>query len=87
MSQFLINDDNPNGYKLEEILSVIRKDIMLRATKIIDDQRPEANAVLQNNIKILGLLSECIAIAEGSSQILNKSFGPHKDGNPRIGVA
>ena len=87
MSGFLVNDNNPDGYRLEEILSAIRKEIIQRANKIVDDSRPEATAVLKNNIKILSLLSECIEIAEDSTKILDKSFGPHNSDAPRIGVA
>ncbi len=87
MTQFLATDENPQGFKLEEILAVIRKDILARATKIVDDDRPEARRVLENNLKILQLLSDCIRLAEDSSQTLTRSFGPHQDGEPRIGVA
>ncbi len=86
MPQFLVTEENPDGFRLEEILTVIRKDIILRATKILDDDREQALQVLENNIKILGLLSECINIATDSSRLLDRSFGPHKDGEPRIGV-
>ena len=87
MTHFLMTDERPDGYRLEEILTVIRSDIINRATKIVDDDRPQARHVLENNIKILGLLSECIGLAEDSSHVLDKAFGPHKDGQPRIGVA
>ena len=87
VSRFLVTDENPDGYKLEDILSAIRKEVMERATKITDDRRPPAAAVLNNNIKILGLLSECIELAESSSKILDKNFGPHQNDSPRIGVA
>ncbi|PCI31726.1 MAG: histidine kinase [Alphaproteobacteria bacterium] len=86
MTHFLVTDDNPNGYKLEDMLKLIRKDIFLRTTKILEDSRPEAQSVLDNNVKILGLLSEAITIAEDSTSILQKSFGPSRDGKPRIGV-
>ena len=86
MTHFLVTDDNPNGYKLEDMLKLIRKDIFLRTTKILEDPRPEAQSVLDNNVKILGLLSESIAFAEDSTAILQKSFGPSRDGKPRIGV-
>ena len=86
MSRFLIHDDNPNGHKLEEILAAIRNEIIHRATKIMDDKRPEAQAVLNNNITILNLMEQCIALAEDSTRVLDKSFGPHKDNKPRIGV-
>jgi hypothetical protein len=86
MTHFLVNAENPDGYKLEEILMAIRKEIILRATRIVDDHRPEAHQVLENNIKILQLLSDGIMLAEDSSRILDKTFGPPKDGQPRIGT-
>ena len=86
MSLFLVTEENPEGYKLEEILAAIRKEIILRATKILDDNRPEARHVLDNNVKILQLLSESINIAEESSRMLDQSFGPRQPGQPRIGT-
>ena len=87
MSGFLITDDNPDGYRLEDILIAIRKEIIQRAIKIVDDRRPEAAVVLNNNIKILSLLSETIELAESSTKTLDQSFGAHKSDSPRIGVA
>ena len=87
MTHFLVTGENPEGYKLEEILTVIRNDIIKRATKILEDDRIQARQVLENNIKILNLLTECIHAAEDSTRLLDKAFGPHKDGAPRIGVA
>ncbi len=87
MTSFLISDEKPEGFKLEDILSLIRKDIILRATKILDDDRPEARKVLENNVKILQHLSESINIAEDSSRLLDKHFGRHEPGKPRIGTA
>ncbi len=52
----------------------------------MDDHRPEAHRVLENNIKILQLLTDSIALAEESSHILDKTFGPSRDGQPRIGT-
>lgn len=85
MTHFLITDENPEGHKLEDLLTLIRRDIVLRATKIVDDPKPQAKQVLENNIKIMGLLSECIGIAESSTRILDKEFGPPTKGQPRIG--
>lgn len=86
MTHFLVTDDNVDGYKLEDILKIIRKDIFLRTTKIMEDDRPEAQIVMCNNVKILGLLSEAITMAEGSTSILLKSFGRSQTGKPRIGI-
>jgi len=85
MTHFLATEDRPDGYKLEDILSIIRADIVKRAHKIADDRRGEALDVLENDIKIMSLLSECIRLAESSTGRLNKAFGPHRDGKPRIG--
>jgi hypothetical protein len=84
---FLVTDENPDGWKIEDILTVIQNDMFRRTQKIVGDTRDEARAVLNNNIEILGLLSQCIDKAQESTQILDRSFGPHQDGQPRIGVA
>jgi hypothetical protein len=87
MTHFLVTDENPDGYRLEDILLLVRKDMLTRALKIADDRRTEALHVMQNNMRILGLLSEAIALAEDSTRVLNKSFGSVKGGPPRIGKA
>jgi hypothetical protein len=85
MTHFLVTADNPKGHKLEDILTLIRKDILTRTLKIADDQRAEAKHVLDNNMKILGLISEAIQLAEDSSRVLTRAFGPSKAGKARIG--
>ena len=57
MTHFLVSDTNPEGSMLEEILRVIRNDILIRCTKISEDDRPQAQQVLQNNIKILDFIT------------------------------
>lgn len=84
MTHFLVTEERPDGYPLEDILMLIRKDMLTRALKIADERRPEALHVMHNDVKILGLLSEAIALAEDSTRILNKSFGPTRS-VPRIG--
>ncbi len=85
MTHFLSSDVNPEGHKLEDILKSIRNDILYRATKIMEDDKPEAQHVLQNNMKILNLLSDAIALAEDSTHTLNRAFGASTPGTPRIG--
>ncbi|MCP5382023.1 MAG: histidine kinase [Kordiimonadaceae bacterium] len=85
MTHFLSSDQNPNGHKLEDVLRKVRNDIIYRATKIMDDSRPEAQHVLNNNIEILGMLAKSISLAEDSTMVLNKSFGTSQSGSPRIG--
>ena len=86
MTHFLVSDAKPDGYKLEEILSVLRADIITRCGKISGDTRPEARQVLHNNMRVLGLISDAIHLAEDSSRILERAYGPSvKGGPPRIG--
>lgn len=88
MTHFLVTEENPEGKKLEDVLAMVRADIINRCTRITDDARPEAQAVLSNNMKILGLLTEAIDHAADSTRILDKAFGPSqasKGGPPRIG--
>ena len=86
--RFLISKENPEGHKLEDILRALRKDILTRCTKIMDDQRTEASHVLDNTMKILNLLSAAIHLAGDSTNTLDKAFGPSASaggGPPRIG--
>jgi len=88
MTHFLVSPSNKDGYLLEDILMVIRKDVLTRCVQVADDHRPEALLVMQNNTKILDLLSQCITVAQHSTEVLNKAFGPSetpKGGKPRIG--
>ena len=84
-TKLLITPENPDGWRLEDILSEIQNDIIRRTQKIIDDPRADARAVLNNNIEIMALLSKCVERSEESTRILN-SLGPHQEGKPRIGV-
>lgn len=85
MTHFLVTDENPTGYRLEDILGLIRNDVIKRATKIMEDGKPEARHVLDNNIKILGLISQAIALAEDSTRVLARHLGSSVPGKPRIG--
>lgn len=89
MTRFLVSDENPAGLRLEDILHAIRMDMITRCTKIMNDPKDEARHVLNNNMKVLTLLSEAITLAEESTRVLNKAFGPSnaaKGGPPRIGT-
>ena len=87
MTHFLVTEDNPDGHKLEDVLMLIRKDVLTRALKIADDRRPEALHVIRNSTEILNLISQAIALAEDSTRVLDKAFGPVKGGPPRIGTS
>ncbi len=88
MTHFLISEEKPDGYKLEDILMVIRNDVLKRSLKIAEDRRAEAQHVLRNNTQIMALLNEAILLSEDSSKILDRAFGPSRSldgGPPRIG--
>jgi len=90
MTHFLVSDENPAGHKLEDLLCNLRADIINRCNKITNDQRPEAMAVLANNVKILEHLTESIHLATESTKMLDRSFGPstaEQGGPARIGVS
>jgi hypothetical protein len=89
MTRFLVSDDNPGGYKLEDILTVIRADVLKRCSKIALDDRPEAQHVVANNMEVLRHLTEAIDLARDSTRTLDKAFGPSRalsGGPPRVGV-
>ncbi|NQU72693.1 MAG: histidine kinase [Rhodospirillales bacterium] len=84
-TKFLVTPEHPDGWRIEDLLAEVQNDIIRRTQRIIDDTRPDARAVLNNNIEIMTLLSKCIEKALDSTRILN-SLGPHQKGQPRIGV-
>ena len=85
MTHFLVTEENPEGSKLEDVLRMVRADIVRRQVKIIDDENAVAQQVIASNIRIMAMLSDCIALAEGSTQVLNKAFG-RSGTSPRIGT-
>ena len=88
MTRFLRSDKHPEGYKLEDLLMHLRADMIHRCEAIANDHRPEALAVMHNNLKILTHLSESISLALDSTRLLDRAFGPSqaaKGGPPRIG--
>lgn len=90
MTRFLVSEENPAGYKLEDILTVIRADVLKRCVKVALDERPEAQHVVANNVTILQHLTAAIELARESTRTLDKAFGPskaHEGGPPRIGAA
>ena len=85
MTHFLVTDDDTDGHQLEDVLAMVRSDLVKRAALIADDDRQEARQVLANDIKIMAMLSEGVALAEESTALLNRAFGPSRSGQPRIG--
>ncbi|MEZ5825997.1 MAG: hypothetical protein R3C97_15055 [Geminicoccaceae bacterium] len=85
MSHFLATEEYPKGHRLESLLLLLRRDLVHRMQSIATDDRPEARHVLENDIQILDHLTRCIELAEDSSLVLKKAFGPSIPGHPRIG--
>ena len=87
MTTLLDSPQNPDGWKLEDILDEIQNDIVRRTARIVDDNRPEARSVLHNNFEIMQLLTTCSEKARDSTRVLN-TLGPSvtsMGGFPRIG--
>jgi hypothetical protein len=76
----------PEGYKLEDILTIVRQDNIKRLGLIAADKRLEAGRVTANNIQILQKITESIELAEISTQVLDRTFG-QSGMEPRIGAA
>ena len=88
MTHFLRSDKKPDGHKLEDLLMQLRADILHRCDLIKADTRPEALHVMNNNMKILALVSDALNLALDSARVLDRSFGPSPaahGGPPRIG--
>lgn len=85
MTHFLATKDNPDGYRLEILLDLLRADLTDRMTKISRDPRPEARKVFTNDVQILDCLTTALARAEENSKLLHQAFGPSQNGQPRIG--
>ena len=88
MTRFLASDTHPQGFKLEDLLLSLRREVATRMQKIMDDVRPEARLVVDNDVRILQLLTEALHLADASTAKLNRSFGPSQaadGGTPRIG--
>ena len=70
MTNYLVSPENPDGKRTEDILSDIRAEILVRMATYGDDPRPEAKAVMENNLKIAQLLTEAIHLAEANTNKL-----------------
>ena len=86
MTRFLVSEENPTGYRLEELLALVRADVLKRLERIALDERPEAQVVFANNVQVLEHLTRATELARENTRVLDKAFG-HKvlGGPPRIG--
>lgn len=87
MTQVLMSPTNPDGWKLEDLLEQLRKEIAGKSDKIRNDERDHAQRVFQNNGAILQLLEAAERLQRDSIATLDavaKNNGP--TGTPRIGL-
>lgn len=75
MTKLLVSDDNPGGAKLEDVLRVVRNDIITRCQLSVAVHDRDTEKVVANNMRILNLLTECIEMAEQSTQVLIQAYG------------
>lgn len=78
MTKLLVSDINPNGAKLEDVLRVVRNDIIARCQASVAVHDRDTEKVIANNVRILNLLTECIELAETSTEILVQAYGPEQ---------
>lgn len=83
----LMSKENPDGWKLEELLAQLRLELYAKNDRIAGDSRPTAQAVRANNANMIDLLS----VVEGRQRDtiarlarLAPDQGP--GGTPRIGA-
>jgi len=83
----LMGRDNPDGYKLEELLNMLVSEVETKNTYIESDPRLEAKQVVCNNKQIIGLLQQAEALQRMSYAVLdNMSANEGPLGKYRIGV-
>lgn len=82
----LMSPENPGGWKLEELLAQLHREVSTKCAKIETDSRPPAKHVLRNNQQIMGLLKQAEALQRDSYDVLD-AMGPNQGplGKPRIG--
>lgn len=71
MTKILSSETNPAGVRTEDILAQVRADLLVRMVAYGGDPRRETKIILDNDVLILGLLSEAIRLAEENTRILS----------------
>ncbi len=71
MAKILVSKENPGGYRTEDLLNLIRLDLLERMQRYVTDPRKEMKPVLNNNVEILSLLTRAVELAERNTSILD----------------
>ena len=76
MEPYLVAETIPKAHRLDDILIILREDLVKRSRALADSHLQEAKQVMKNNMKVLELLTQAIDLAQDSNKLLNRSFGP-----------
>jgi hypothetical protein len=82
----LMGSENHNGWKLEELLAQLKDEVSHKINKVIDDQSPQSQLVVRNNLAIIEHLGAAEALQRSSYIVLDamkENEGP--TGKSRIG--
>lgn len=71
----LLSADKPDGYRLVEIVQLVRRDLVLRLAPLSHDKRPHSAAMVSRYAEVLKLLSQAIKIAETAEDVVAHSYG------------
>jgi hypothetical protein len=87
MKQILMGSENHNGWKLEDLLAQVKLEVSQKINKIINDQSPQSQLVVRNNLAIIEHLGAAEAL-QRSSYIVLDAMKPNEgpSGKPRIGA-
>lgn len=86
MQKLLMSKTNPDGWKLEELLSVIKGELQEKNELIADDKCEVSLIVQENNKKIIALLDHSVMIQnETMRQLDTLGINQGALGKPRIG--
>jgi len=86
--RILMSPENPDGWKLEELLRSLQNEVYEKSAKIAGDESLLSKTVQNHNLQIIGLLAQAEGIQRQSFALLDDK-GPNQGptGVPRIGGA
>lgn len=87
IKQVLMSRENPDGWKLEDLLSAICTELLAKTVRLWNDPSPAAIAAKAHNGQIVGLLTQAQALQRHTLDLLD-AVGPDQGprGTPRVGA-
>lgn len=84
--QILMSKENPDGWKLEDLLTRLREELDRKNDRLSGDTHPIARGVLQSNRRIIALLNQAEQLQREALRYLD-TLGPDQGprGTPRVG--